>query len=467
MSRPNLPPISDDRRRHLETVLDRLTNKYQDDLEALAEEAADAVESGFGRADLDMTDVMRRYAREAGQYANDYYNVVRRAYEEEYGVTMEDFVTDSYDADRTLYRMVGGFNGSDYNGLNYSQLTEGRSRAGLTVDDLWPSLRNMDDAMQFAADMVRASARYTMQDNIAKDPAEPRWARVTGGVSPCAFCVMLAGRGFVYHSKDTAQFGGSFHDGKCHCTTIPGWKDDVLTPSQQECKTMYEAGKAAAGKNAPRNAELAAMRRIYPDRLSDGVTPTPDIRWSHNAIAPTPDELARLSDFTVRMPWDKYTPEQKQKALRGWTDGTFKASNDALFGNREMTDEISSRIDIIDEAISDHSVRRQFTVDRYMRLDVFDIDELDQLPTIPPGRIIRHNGYMATSLFEGGVKVENDGVRITTRVLLPPGCNAIYLEPITKKKGQEEILLPRGTFLQYEGFGRMKNGDPVIYARLV
>ncbi|TPF78361.1 hypothetical protein BW12_07025 [Bifidobacterium sp. UTCIF-3] len=434
----------------------------------LADEAADAIEYAYGRADADLTGIMRDYARDASQQADDYYNAVRKAYENAYGYTLEDYATSGvYDPDFTLYRMVGGFNGGDWNGLNYTQLKNGQSRAGLTVDDLWPSLRNMDDAMQWAADMVRASARYTMERDIADDPTGPRWARVTGGAKPCAFCVMLAGRGFVYHSKEKAKFGASFHDGKCHCTAIPGWKDDVLTPSQQECKSMYQAGKAAAGENAPRNAELAAMRRLYADKLSDGVTPTPDIRWSHNAIRPTESELARLSDFTVRMPWDRYTPEQKQRVLRGWTDGTFKETNNALFGNIKTTDVIGKRIEVIDEILTDHYTHRQFTVDRYMRLDVFGIDSLNELATIPLGKIVQHHGYMATSLLEGGVKVEMDGARVSTRILLPPGANAVYLEPITKKKGQDEILLPRGGYLQFEGFGRQKNGEPIIYARLV
>ncbi|NEG96004.1 hypothetical protein GFD17_04360 [Bifidobacterium sp. SMB2] len=468
MDSRSLPPISDERRRQLAETLGRLTKGYQDDLENLAEEAADLVESEHGRAGADLTDIMRDYARDASQRANDYYNAVRQAYEDAYGAAMEDFDTGGiYDPDRTLYRMAGGFNGTDYNGLNYEQTINRQSRAGMTIDDLWPSLKDVDDAMQWAADMVRASARYTMERNLADDPTSPRWARVTGGAKPCAFCVMLAGRGFVYHSEETAKLGGSFHDGHCHCTAIPGWKDDVLTPSQRESKAMYEASKAAAGEDAPRNAELAAMRRIYPDKLSDGVTPTPNIRWSHDAIKPTAGELARLSDFTVHMPWDQYTPQQKQKALRGWTDGTFKESNRALFGQIEMTETIRKRIDTIDEVLSDHSTYKQFTVDRYMRLDVFDISAVSQLPTIPLGKIVRHNGYMATSLIEGGVKVEMDGERIATRVLLPPGTNAVYLEPITKKKGQQEILLPRGCYLQYEGFGRQENGKPIIYARLV
>ena len=288
MASPNLPPLSDDSRRELETVLERLTKAYQASLETLADEAADAVEYAHGRADADLTGIMRDYARDASQQADDYYNAVRKAYENAYGHTLEDYATSGvYDPDRTLYRMVGGFNGGDWNGLNYTQLKNGQSRAGLTVDDLWPSLANMDDAMQWAADMVRASARYTMERDLADDPTGPRWARVTGGAKPCAFCVMLAGRGFVYHSKETATLGGSFHDGKCHCTAIPGWKNDVLTPGQQECKAMYEASVKKTGGSTDENKITVAMNHLFPDKVSGGV---------YDLSAPWPDDVRNISD---------------------------------------------------------------------------------------------------------------------------------------------------------------------------
>ncbi|PLS30093.1 ADP-ribosyltransferase exoenzyme [Bifidobacterium margollesii] len=426
------------------------------------------MESEHGRPDADLTGIMRDCARDASQRADEYYNEMRKAYENAYGHTFEDYATNGvYDPDHTLYRMVGGFNHTDWNGLNYTQLRDGRSRAGLTVDDLWPSLRNPDDAMQWAADMVRASARYTMERDIADDPTGPRWARVTGGAKPCAFCVMLAGRGFVYHSKEKARFGGSFHDGKCHCTAIPGWKDDVLTSAQQECKSMYEAGKAAAGENAPRNAELAAMRRIYADRLSDGVTPVPNIRWSHKTIRPTADELARLSDFTVRMPWDQYTPEQKRKALRGWTDGTFKQINMALYGHSPVDDTTRERIDMIDEAMSDHWTQRQFTVDRLMPLSTFELSSVEDAFDLVPGKTYNHPGYMATSLLDGGVLADRSLDRIPTRILVPPGSSAVYLQPISKaKKRQEEVLLARKGRLQIEGVEITKQG-PMVFVRLV
>jgi len=66
--------------------------------------------------------------------------------------------------------------------------------------------------------LVREGGRRTIVDNTARDPARPRYRRVlsAGKKTHCDFCTMLAGRGFVYHTKDTAGAGKHFHD-RCGC----------------------------------------------------------------------------------------------------------------------------------------------------------------------------------------------------------------------------------------------------------
>lgn len=81
------------------------------------------------------------------------------------------------------------------------------------------------------------------------------WARVTGP-NPCAFCAMLASRGFAYKSKarasttkggssaenSTQVFGGasvqSYHD-NCHCYAVCRWAD-VDSPTAPERTAYYE-----------------------------------------------------------------------------------------------------------------------------------------------------------------------------------------------------------------------------------
>lgn len=51
---------------------------------------------------------------------------------------------------------------------------------------------------------LRRAANYCVTENGARDPLRPRYARVPTGAETCDFCLMLASRGFVYHSASSA-----------------------------------------------------------------------------------------------------------------------------------------------------------------------------------------------------------------------------------------------------------------------
>lgn len=60
--------------------------------------------------------------------------------------------------------------------------------------------------------------------SLAKaDPLKPRYARVPAGGETCRFCIMLASRGFVYASEETAGKDGHYH-AHCRCKIVPGFK---------------------------------------------------------------------------------------------------------------------------------------------------------------------------------------------------------------------------------------------------
>lgn len=66
---------------------------------------------------------------------------------------------------------------------------------------------------------TRLAANKCIEINAKRDPRKPRWARVPMGEETCDFCIMLASRGFVYHSEDTA----SHSHANCDCRIIPSW----------------------------------------------------------------------------------------------------------------------------------------------------------------------------------------------------------------------------------------------------
>jgi hypothetical protein len=68
---------------------------------------------------------------------------------------------------------------------------------------------------------VMQPGRDTILAATQRDPARPRWARHLMSPRRCEFCRMLAGRGAVYLSAETAD-GADYHD-HCGCIAAPEW----------------------------------------------------------------------------------------------------------------------------------------------------------------------------------------------------------------------------------------------------
>lgn len=293
----HLPP---ERLRDLTRLLEKAHRDYETGLENLTDAATGQIEDLLDRDPQDIKELVREYVLDASQLTHDYYDTVRGLWEQSAGIDFPDFEHgDLVDTDRALWKVRGGFNNTGSPGLTFTQVKNDRSRAGYTMDDLWPAMGNVDDAQQFIADIIMAGARLTMQSDILKDPTRPRWARVPKGSDPCAFCVMLAGRGFAYRSEETASFGGTFHNGHCHCLVVPSWGGNkALTRAQRRWRDMYQAGKAQAGGTSPQDV-AKAMRELYPEDLRDG---------RYTLSAPWPDEVIRPSAQVWRHILDNHAP---------------------------------------------------------------------------------------------------------------------------------------------------------------
>ena len=257
---------------------------------------------------------------------------------------------------------------------------------------------------------------------------------------------MLASRGFSYLSEDTAGRQMQYH-ADCDCDIVPSWSSGKLKGyDPDKYREMYQAAKAAAGDDGDWRDALAQLRRIYHDEVNDGVTAQSTIRWSGRSIPISASELSRLSDYSVRMPGDRFSSDEKVAALMDWTGDSCKSINGYLFGGRNPSKPVIHQVECIDEAISDHITRERFTVDRQMRLTTFRVNDMESLFDLNTGRTFEHIGYMATSIEEGGIDVDGED-RIATRILVPPGSAGVYVEPITQSgrirdSAAIETLLP-------------------------
>jgi hypothetical protein len=85
--------------------------------------------------------------------------------------------------------------------------------------------------------------RQTITEAVAQDPKAKGWERV---IAPgaCSFCSMLASRGAVYRSRESAKFLAHDH---CHCTPLPLFVGQA--PSQASKDLSAEWQRVTRGKS--------------------------------------------------------------------------------------------------------------------------------------------------------------------------------------------------------------------------
>ena len=88
---------------------------------------------------------------------------------------------------------------------------------------------------------VKREAFQNMLQNCSKNGV--RYARVPSGRETCAFCFMLASRGFVYYTKQSAGegFGHSYHR-HCDCIIVPGFHEGTGINADKQIEG-YEPSK--------------------------------------------------------------------------------------------------------------------------------------------------------------------------------------------------------------------------------
>lgn len=145
---------------------------------------------------------------------------------------------------------------------------------GLWGDDPQQVRRVLDGCVQA---WVKYSGRDTVARNVEFDPAKPRYARVPRGAHSCAWCAMLASRGFVYHTKETAGYvEGTFHN-DCDCEIVPSFEAKSAHITGYDPDTLYAQYKAARAKVGSEGGDIndqhlivAQMRKLFPTSFKKG-----------------------------------------------------------------------------------------------------------------------------------------------------------------------------------------------------
>lgn len=96
--------------------------------------------------------------------------------------------------------------------------------------------------------LVASGGRDTVLGGVAADPAAVGYQRVTDG-DPCAFCRMIASRGIVRYSAESAGFQAHPH---CGCTAAPAFAGDRVSDENAEFRRQWQA--ATRGESDALNA---------------------------------------------------------------------------------------------------------------------------------------------------------------------------------------------------------------------
>lgn len=101
---------------------------------------------------------------------------------------------------------------------------DGRAAAAIVAEAGGSRERLAQLTGERAAAETRRAAQVAVAHAADVDPAKPRYARVPTGAETCRFCITLASRGYVYHSKDTASHAHA----NCDCVVVPSFKGTTV-----------------------------------------------------------------------------------------------------------------------------------------------------------------------------------------------------------------------------------------------
>lgn len=262
-------------------------SNYRKTLRQLEAYARADVEAMAGHSGLvsytDLTSIYKEYAKVASRLAGQFHLTQRRVWEDFEHDTFPQMTAYTETWEHTLWKQEHGFNNSDYMGLTYKEVMHGQSHAALSINDLWPSdMDTLTAQSDFIVEGIRTASREAEMGNCETDPTRPRWARVPSGVNTCAFCAMLASRGFVYKTEETAGGLGNTYHPHCSCTPTPSWDGTPQLDGYdlKGYKKLYAAATSKLGDNLTGETRLhsllANIRNSGSSIITDAITPTAD-----------------------------------------------------------------------------------------------------------------------------------------------------------------------------------------------
>ena len=142
---------------------------------------------------------------------------------------------------------------------------------------------------EYARNDAFRSLSETIISNVGRDKDRGvRFARVPTGIETCTFCVMLASRGAVYHTRKSAGEFRHFHR-HCDCKVVPGFEDDpdaelVEGVRPKELRDLHAQLKEIDADSSLTGAQRDAVKSLIASGHASGVEEAM-ARWRVEALS--------------------------------------------------------------------------------------------------------------------------------------------------------------------------------------
>ena len=158
---------------------------------------------------------------------------------------------------------------------------------------------------------VLRSLNETIMDNVGRDRDKgARFARIPTGFETCTFCLMLASRGAVYHTRKSAGEFKHFHRG-CDCKVVPSFDPDpdaevVEGVKPRELYERYKQFKEIDADSSLSAEQKDALKRRILNLAEASANPSIDYRAENLDLSDlVSGELKRMQKKNP-LEWESY-----------------------------------------------------------------------------------------------------------------------------------------------------------------
>lgn len=155
---------------------------------------------------------------------------------------------------------------------------------------------------EYARNDLFRSLNETIIANVGRDKDKgARFARVPTGFETCTFCLMLASRNAVYHTRKTAGEFKHFHR-HCDCKVVPSFDPDpdaevVDGVKPKELRELYKQFKKIDDTEGLSSAEKDARKRAVAANPLLGTRSDPALEYFGPAELDDPERLDEIKSW--------------------------------------------------------------------------------------------------------------------------------------------------------------------------